>query len=167
MEFPVRVVGSRPKAKVTIDEPPPPPAVVSASPQSEIEGTAQPAPAAATVDLKPHDYVITFGQLLVGKRDTKTFTISNTGLLPIKWRLAGADSLPAELQCVPSAGELAARSEVKVSDTVEKNESKLPEKHGQGLMRWFAALLSTNKCHGGAALLKRHSLVPMLMIGIA
>jgi len=57
---------------------------------------------------------VVFERLLVGKSDTKEFFITNPGLLPIKWRLAGCDALPPELQIEPTSGEIAARSEIKV-----------------------------------------------------
>lgn len=60
------------------------------------------------------DYVIHFDRLLLGKRDSQTFTISNTGVLPFKWRLAGAAQLPPEFQVAPAQGDLAARSKVQV-----------------------------------------------------
>jgi len=62
---------------------------------------------------------VVFERLLVGKTDTKEFIITNPGLLPIKWRLTGVDMLPAELQITPNAGEVAARTEVKVCLWVE------------------------------------------------
>lgn len=43
------------------------------------------------------------------------FIIANPGMLPVKWRLAGADALPKEFAVFPAAGELEARSEVKVA----------------------------------------------------
>jgi len=55
-----------------------------------------------------------FERLLVGKSDTKEFIITNPGLLPIKWKLAGVDTLPKELQITPTSGEIAPRSEIKV-----------------------------------------------------
>jgi hypothetical protein len=33
---------------------------------------------------------VQFGRLLVGKKDSRSFIIANPGLLPVKWRLAGA-----------------------------------------------------------------------------
>jgi hypothetical protein len=74
---------------------------------------------------KPADYTIKFDRLLLRKRDTQAFTISNTGVLPFKWRLAGAAQLPPEFKVTPSEGELAARSKVQV--TVEFNAIKKQE----------------------------------------
>lgn len=48
---------------------------------------------------------VLFDRLLVGKKDTKTFFITNPGLLPIKWRLTGVEGLPKEFAVFPSAGE--------------------------------------------------------------
>lgn len=73
------------------------------------------------------DYTIKFDRLLRNKRDTQAFTISNTGVLPFKWRLAGVAQLPAEFKVYPSEGELAARSKVQV--TVEFNAIKKQELH--------------------------------------
>lgn len=73
------------------------------------------------------DYTIKFDRLLLNKRDTQAFTISNTGVLPFKWRLAGVAQLPAEFKVYPSEGELAARSKVQV--TVEFNAIKKQELH--------------------------------------
>lgn len=39
-----------------------------------------------------------FERLLLGKRETQHMLISNPGLLPVQWRLAGADQLPPELK---------------------------------------------------------------------
>lgn len=74
---------------------------------------------------KVADYVIKFDRLLLNKTDTQAFTISNTGVLPFKWRLAGAAQLPAEFKVQPSEGELAARSKVQV--TVAFNALKKQE----------------------------------------
>jgi hypothetical protein len=74
---------------------------------------------------KAADYTIKFDRLLLKKRDTQMFTISNTGVLPFKWRLAGAAQLPAEFKLYPSEGELAARSKVQV--TLEFNAIKKQE----------------------------------------
>lgn len=74
---------------------------------------------------KAADYTIKFDRLLLKKRDTQMFTISNTGVLPFKWRLAGAAQLPVEFKVHPSEGDLAARSKVQV--TVEFNAIKKQE----------------------------------------
>ncbi len=47
------------------------------------------------------------------------------GLLPIQWKLTGADSLPPELKVYPSSGRLEARQDVRVSvefTSIEKRE---------------------------------------------
>jgi hydrocephalus-inducing protein len=61
----------------------------------------------------------------LGKRDTKSFTISNTSVLPFKWQLAGAENLPAEFTVTPASGELAARSDVKVVVNFKATDKKL------------------------------------------
>lgn len=45
-----------------------------------------------------------FERLLVNKKDVKTFTISNPGLLPITWRLANTATLPKEFVVFPQVG---------------------------------------------------------------
>lgn len=79
----------------------------------------------AKVEAPAADYIIQFDRLLLTKRDVKAFTISNPGVLPIKWRLVGADVLPPEFKVWPAAGELAARSDIKV--TVEFNATQKKE----------------------------------------
>jgi hydrocephalus-inducing protein len=68
-----------------------------------------------------------FERLLVNKKDTKHFTISNCGLLPFKWRLVGADALPKEFAVFPAAGELPARSDVTVTVEFTALEKRMCE----------------------------------------
>ncbi|GFH25491.1 uncharacterized protein HaLaN_23467, partial [Haematococcus lacustris] len=44
---------------------------------------------------------VVFERLLLGRKDSKTFIITNPGLLPIKWRLTGVEGLPKELVVSP------------------------------------------------------------------
>lgn len=133
-EFPVSVLGARPQVAVKLDTLPSAEASEGASHHagggqrraSDVGGLAKPgAKQAIPKGAKPADYTIKFDRLLLNKRDTQAFTISNTGVLPFKWRLAGAAQLPAEFKVYPSEGELAARSKVQV--TVEFNAIKKQE----------------------------------------
>jgi hypothetical protein len=88
---------------------------VSDGSSSLAKAAAKPPPSGKLLAKGPAaDYVISFDRLLLGKKDTQTFTISNTGVLPVKWRLAGAAQLPAEFKVQPSDGELPARSKTQV-----------------------------------------------------
>lgn len=60
------------------------------------------------------ELVVQFDRLLLNRKDSHAFIISNTGVLPFKWQLAGASELPPEFHVWPAAGELAARSDVRV-----------------------------------------------------
>ncbi|GMH35419.1 hypothetical protein BSKO_03287 [Bryopsis sp. KO-2023] len=62
---------------------------------------------------------IVFDRLLLGRTELKKFKIHNTGLLPFKWNLEGADKLAEEFSVYPSSGAIEARSYVEV--TVELN----------------------------------------------
>jgi hypothetical protein len=75
----------------------------------------KPVPGKAPAAKAAADYTIQFERLLLGRKDTQTFTLSNPGVLPFKWRLAGASQLPPEFRVTPSEGELAARSKVQVA----------------------------------------------------
>ena len=58
---------------------------------------------------------VVFERLLLGQTQHKVFIIHNTSLLPVKWRLAGADALPPEFKVIPSSGEVAPRQETLVT----------------------------------------------------
>lgn len=58
---------------------------------------------------------VVFERLLLGQIQRKVFIIHNTSLLPVKWRLAGADALPPEFKLVPSSGEVPPRQETPVT----------------------------------------------------
>ena len=62
---------------------------------------------------------VVFERLLLGQTQRKAFIIHNTSLLPVKWRLAGAENLPQEFKVLPSSGEVAPRQQTSV--TVEFN----------------------------------------------
>lgn len=122
-EFPISVLGAKPQVAVRLDTLPPAEASENQhAPNggqrrtSDAGGLAKaPAKQTAVKGGKAADYTIKFDRLLLNKRDTQSFTISNTGVLPFKWRLAGVAQLPAEFKVYPSEGELAARSKVQVT----------------------------------------------------
>lgn len=58
---------------------------------------------------------VVFERLLIGQTQHKAFIINNTSLLPVKWRLAGADALPQEFKILPSSGEIPARQQISVT----------------------------------------------------
>ena len=58
---------------------------------------------------------VVFERLLLGQTQHKVFIIHNTSLLPVKWRLAGADALPPEFKVIPSSGEVPPRQETLVT----------------------------------------------------
>jgi hypothetical protein len=137
-EFPISVLGARPQVAVKLDTLP------SAEASEGIAGSQHAAVQRRTSDAGGNgkaaakgavgkgakvqaDYTIKFDRLLLNKRDTQAFTISNMGVLPFKWRLAGVAQLPPEFKVYPSEGELAARSKVQV--TVEFNALKKQELH--------------------------------------
>lgn len=57
---------------------------------------------------------VVFERLLLGQTQQKVFIINNTSLLPVKWRVAGADVLPPEFKVIPSSGEVPPRQETPV-----------------------------------------------------
>jgi hypothetical protein len=71
-------------------------------------------PAAVKAAKQAVELTVQFDRLLLRKKDTQFIIISNTGVLPFKWRLAGAEKLPPEFKVYPAGGELAARSDVRV-----------------------------------------------------
>lgn len=58
---------------------------------------------------------VVFERLLLGQTQQKVFIINNTSLLPVKWRVAGADILPPEFKVIPSSGEVPPRQETPVT----------------------------------------------------
>lgn len=132
-EFPISVLGAKPLVAVRLDTLPS--AEASENQHAPTNGQRRtsdagslakaPAKQAAVKGGKAAEYTIKFDRLLLNKRDTQAFTISNTGVLPFKWRLAGVTQLPAEFKVYPSEGELAARSKVQV--TVEFSALKKQE----------------------------------------
>lgn len=58
---------------------------------------------------------VVFERLLLGQTQHKVFIIHNTSLLPVKWRLAGANALPPEFKVIPSSGEVPPRQETLVT----------------------------------------------------
>ncbi|KAG2489301.1 hypothetical protein HYH03_012133 [Edaphochlamys debaryana] len=123
VEFPISLIGAKPQVMVRLNDGTPPPPMPSGLPEpptppasSSKPGT--PAGPAAAPPGPPNKLLtegIVFERLLVNKKDVKTFTITNPGLLPIKWRLANTASLPKEFVVYPQAGELAARSDIIVT----------------------------------------------------
>ena len=98
LEFPISVLGARPTVKLVLPEEGP--GLPLGTPVEHV-GKAAPkagkgpgkAAAAAVID-----QIIHFERLLLDKKDAKTFTISNTGVVPFSWRLAGAEKLPKEFK---------------------------------------------------------------------
>lgn len=137
-EFPISVLGARPQVAVKLDTLPSAEASEPVAQHAAAGGQRRTSDAGSLgkqaagkhgsglpKGANPADYTIKFDRLLLRKRDTQAFTISNTGVLPFKWRLAGAAQLPPEFKVTPSEGELAARSKVQV--TVEFNAIKKQE----------------------------------------
>lgn len=149
-EFPISVIGARPQVAIKLDAAP----VGSSGATEAGEAGAGPGekrhssinggggqrrvsdgsnslakaaqkPAGGKAGKGAADYIISYDRLLLGKKDAQTFTISNTGVLPFKWRLTGVEQLPQEFRVQPSEGELAARSKVQV--VVEFNALKKQE----------------------------------------
>ena len=58
---------------------------------------------------------VVFERLLLGQTQRKVCIIHNTSLLPVKWRLAGAEALPQEFKLLPSSGEIPARQQIPVT----------------------------------------------------
>ena len=65
-----------------------------------------------------------FERLLLGQTAQKHFIIRNTSLLPVKWHMAGLESLAAEFKVVPSSGELPARQEARVAVELTAQQKK-------------------------------------------
>lgn len=120
LEFPVSVIGAKPSVAIRLDQP------VGAAPlgdaakpgarerrTSEV-GAKAAKPAAGKGAKQAVELTVQFDRLLLRKKDTQSIIISNTGVLPFKWRLAGAEKLPPEFRVYPAGGELAARSDVRV-----------------------------------------------------
>ncbi|KAF5830389.1 hypothetical protein DUNSADRAFT_14652 [Dunaliella salina] len=130
--FPLSVVGAKPQVHVRRDDGtpgpltlPPPEAGTPPGTPADKDAPATPGKGGAKEKNKILAEGVVFERLLVGKSDTKEFFITNPGLLPIKWRLAGVDALPKELQVTPTSGVIAARSEIKVAvefTAIEKRE---------------------------------------------
>lgn len=108
-------------SQVRLDDGTPPPAVAP-PPEKPATPAAKPATpqkgGKAPVETGPVNKLLTegvvFERLICGKKDVKSFIISNPGLLPIVWRLTNVDNLPPEFVVHPANGEIEARSEVKV-----------------------------------------------------
>ncbi|KXZ49496.1 hypothetical protein GPECTOR_21g722 [Gonium pectorale] len=115
VEFPISVIGAKPQVHVRLNDGTPPPDLSALAP-----GAPHPPNRLLTEG-------IMFERLLVNKKDIKTFTITNPGLLPIKWRLANTGSLPKEFTVFPQSGELAARSDVVVTVEFSALEKRLCE----------------------------------------
>jgi hydrocephalus-inducing protein len=91
------------------------------------------------------ELAVVFDRLLLGKHTSQALTISNTGVLPFAWRLAGAAQLPAEFKVVPSSGELAARSDVRV--TVLFSALKKAEFNETLVLEVWCKLQTIHACH--------------------
>ena len=109
LEFPISVIGAKPSVVVKLDGPQPPQPDASTT-KAAGKGTNDKAKA-----LQKAELTVQFDRLLLRKKDSHSLVISNTGILPFKWRMAGAAQLPAEFKVYPAAGELAARSDVRVT----------------------------------------------------
>lgn len=133
-EFPFTLIGARPTVLVTLNEPPPPqppPAATHSAARLSIDGGggAQGARRGGCGGgresvVASAELTVAFERLLVGKRQSKGFTLSNTGVLPVKWRLAGAEALPPELRVSAVAGELPARTSAVVAVELSGAEEK-------------------------------------------
>ncbi|KAJ9512718.1 hypothetical protein QJQ45_019009 [Haematococcus lacustris] len=144
--FPLSVVGAKPVVHVRLDDGTPAPTHITAVPVPvavELKPKTPPGkPGKAIAEQGPVNKILTegvvFERLLLGRKDSKTFIITNPapllyvsgpvcrpGLLPIKWRLTGIEGLPKELVVSPVSGELEARSEAVVSvelSAIEKRD---------------------------------------------
>eukprot|EP00879_Flechtneria_rotunda_P031644 GHRR01034590.1.p1 GENE.GHRR01034590.1~~GHRR01034590.1.p1 ORF type:complete len:525 (+),score=187.16 GHRR01034590.1:182-1576(+) len=128
LEFPISVVGAKPSVAVKLNVP-----AVSHEPSGKTPtglrratdaGTA--AKGAAAKGAKPvAEYIMQFDRLLLNRKDSQSFTVSNTGVVPFKWQLAGATQLPPDFKVYPSSGELPAGKHVCV--TVEFTAIKKQE----------------------------------------
>lgn len=127
-EFPLSVIGAKPSVAIKLDQPAAVAAALEAGGSgkqgasaggalrrgSDI-GAAKGAKVVAGKAAKQvAELTVQFDRLLLRKKDTQAIIVSNTGVLPFKWRLAGADKLPADFKVYPASGELAARSDVRV-----------------------------------------------------
>jgi hypothetical protein len=106
LEFPISVLGARPTVKLILPEEGP--ASLLGAPlehngKANAKGSKGPGKGATAPSV---DHVIHFERLLVDKKDAKTFKISNTGIVPFKWRLAGADKLPKEFKASGKQGSI-------------------------------------------------------------
>ncbi|KAL0040642.1 hypothetical protein WJX79_000331 [Trebouxia sp. C0005] len=142
VEFPISCVGAKPHVEIRLDMPPPstpaaapadavaaapavvaePPKVVEAAkPAAAAKGTAKKSkePPPPELPLTPRSKLVregvVFERLLLGQTQRKVFIVHNTSLLPVKWRLAGAEALPQEFKLHPSSGEIPARQQIPVT----------------------------------------------------
>lgn len=116
LEFPISVIGAKPSVAIKQNAAAQPELRASGPRrQSDANPPKASKPAAGAKAMQKAEITVQFDRLLLGKKDSQTFVISNTGVLPFKWRLAGAAQLPAEFRVYPATGELAARSDVKVT----------------------------------------------------
>lgn len=120
MEFPLNVIGAKPSVTVKLNRPEGAAAAEAAEPStgkerrsSQVGAAKAVKPGAAKGKVVP-ELTVQFNKLLLNRKDVQSFFISNTSVLPFKWRIAGASALPPEFKVSPSAGELAARSDVRV-----------------------------------------------------
>ena len=67
---------------------------------------------------------LVFERLLLGQTAQKHFIIRNTSLLPVKWHMAGLDSLAPEFKVIPSSGELPARQETRIAVELTAQQKK-------------------------------------------
>eukprot|EP00775_Hariotina_reticulata_P008964 gene8964-9139_t len=122
LEFPINVVGAKPSVTVKLNRPEGAAAGAEAAEpstgkerrSSQVGAAKAVKPGAAKGKVAP-ELTVQFDKLLLNRKDVQSFFISNTSVLPFKWRLAGASALPPEFKVSPSAGELAARSDVRVT----------------------------------------------------
>jgi hypothetical protein len=105
-EFPITVTGAKPAFRVLLDTD------VDAGP------SGAPPPPADPAAPPPASHTIAFERLLLGCKDARAFVVENTGILPLRWKLAGAEKLEKdfkELAVFPLSGELAAKTSARVS----------------------------------------------------
>ncbi|KAK9824158.1 hypothetical protein WJX72_008157 [[Myrmecia] bisecta] len=124
VEFTVCCVGAKPVVEIELapDVLPPP-----ALPAGKTAPGVQPAKAASPVPPAPNKIMvegIVFERLLLGKKDSKTFIIHNRSVLPAKWKLAGAETLPPELKLSAASGEVPARGDASVTVDFSALEKK-------------------------------------------
>lgn len=109
MEFPISVVGAKPSVTIKFEGPQP------TQPDASTTKAAGKGATDKAKALQKAELTVQFDRLLLRKKDSHTLVISNNGIMPFKWRMAGAAQLPAEFKVYPAAGELAARSDVRVT----------------------------------------------------